>query len=527
MRLEVFKDYQQVHIWTGILSGLLLFICFVGGAFTMFKGPLNQWATQTENLLPAIEKHQYDDLLQTVLEHHPEAARELTVHWPASQPQSAPITWHIEDHDTHEVTHWQASFDANGDLLSEQINVSAVGDFIDKLHRTAGIPGGDDHDAVGIFVMGVVCILYFVAIVSGLIIFLPTWIKDLFSLRKGKNSRRFWVDFHNILGVTALPFHIIIAVTTIVFAYHDIFYGSIKGLVYQEKPLFDRPAIEIPNLDFDHLVSLEALNAAVKTKEPEFEAAVFRFAGLGTPRSRVLIGGKMTGEWIRGPEHAFAIGNPYSTEPGYTEMLPSQAGPFANIVTGFFTLHFGGFGGNFVYWLYFALGLSGSLLFLTGNIIWIESRRKKSASANKPQQNRSVIVLARLTVGATLGCFIGICIALLCAKLIPHSSYDIVYWQKLGYYLGFLGATSFALSQVPLKSTRILTTLLCLLLIAIAAVSLSAVTNSIVPFTEIMVALISLVLCAAFWLTNRHLIKKQPQMIADGVWRKAEPTQSD
>lgn len=44
MKLQNYKSYQQVHIWTGIISGLLLFICFVAGALTMFKAPLNVWA---------------------------------------------------------------------------------------------------------------------------------------------------------------------------------------------------------------------------------------------------------------------------------------------------------------------------------------------------------------------------------------------------------------------------------------------------------------------------------------------------
>mgnify|MGYP000309521048 FL=1 len=233
MRLESFKDYQQVHIWTGILSGLLLYICFVAGAFTMFKGPLNQWALQPEAILPAIKYEQYDTLIKMVLTEHPEASQAMTVYLPNAMPNHAPIQWVIEDEATHATTIWQASLDANDTLISQQVSISAIGDFIDHLHRTAGIPGGDDHDAFGIFVMGFVCILYFVAIVSGLIIFLPPWFKDLFALRKSKDNRRFWVDFHNILGISALPFHIVIAVTTIVFAYHDVLYGAMQQLVYK------------------------------------------------------------------------------------------------------------------------------------------------------------------------------------------------------------------------------------------------------------------------------------------------------
>ncbi|MBQ4829488.1 PepSY-associated TM helix domain-containing protein [Alteromonas sp. CI.11.F.A3] len=50
MKLQNYKSYQQVHIWTGIISGLLLFICFVAGALTMFKAPLNVWAMHDKRI---------------------------------------------------------------------------------------------------------------------------------------------------------------------------------------------------------------------------------------------------------------------------------------------------------------------------------------------------------------------------------------------------------------------------------------------------------------------------------------------
>ena len=159
--------------------------------------------------------------------------------------------------------------------------------------RTAGIPGGDDHDAVGIWIMGIVCILYFVAIVSGLVIFLPTWAKDLFALRKAKKAKRFWVDFHNILGISALPFHIIIAVTTVVFAYHDILYGSMQSLVYKDKPMFNRPAVIDVDRNNENLLSIETLRQKITETEPDFNMAELRFSGLGTPRSRLIIGGNL------------------------------------------------------------------------------------------------------------------------------------------------------------------------------------------------------------------------------------------
>lgn len=517
MQLQAFKDYQQVHIWTGILSGLLLYICFVAGALTMFKGPLNQWALQADSQLPKIAEQDYDSLIKQVLIEHPDAGTEMTVYMPAAMPQHAPVQWIIEDPEDHSQTVFQASLDKNGRLISQQINLSAVGNFIDNIHRTAGIPGGDDHDAWGIFVMGVVCILYFVAIISGLIIFLPTWFKDLFALRKNKNNRRYWVDFHNILGISALPFHIVIAVTTIVFAYHDVLYGSLRQFVYQEQPMFSRAAPADIDRSIQHLASIEQLKQTVQNMEPEFEIAELRFSGLGTPRARVVVGGKMDGAWKRGPDYAFWVSDPYSAASGYTAMLPSVSGFAGKVVNGFFTLHFGGFGGSFIHWIYFFMGLSGSLLFLTGNIIWIESRRKKLQPSSPLTQGKSVRILARLTVGVTTGTLIGFTLALLVAKLIGLQGTDIRFWQMFAYYAGFLGAVLMSLLQKPVNSALQQLLLLSALLISLAVVSVLLAGN-ILTTTDISVSLISLISSLVMALLYFHLKHRKKTMIRDGVW---------
>lgn len=519
MRLESFKDYQQVHIWTGILSGLLLYICFVAGAFTMFKGPLNQWALQPEATLPAIKYEQYDTLIKKVLTAHPEASQAMTVYLPNAMPNHAPIQWVIEDEATHATTVWQASLDANNTLISQQVSISAIGDFVDHLHRTAGIPGGDDHDAFGIFVMGFVCILYFIAIVSGLIIFLPSWFKDLFVLRKSKDNRRFWVDFHNILGISALPFHIVIAVTTIVFAYHDVLYGAMQQLVYKEQPMFNRAPPTNIERNINNLVGVDELQQAIHKMEPKFDIAELRFARLGTPRSTVLVGGVMEGEWVRGPDYAFWVSDPYTASSGYTAMLPSVSGSAGKIVNGFFTLHFGGFGGAFIHWVYFFLGLSGALLFFSGNVIWIESRRKKLNTKQGPiEQRRSVTILARLTTGISLGTLVGLALALLAVKWLPHSQLDIAYWQTASYYIGFLLCVGAALFQRPVTTALQQLVLLVLLLLLISAASLAGVSASITPSIDITVALVGGLLSLVLVLVIKHLLRRKATMLQDGVW---------
>lgn len=518
MKLENYKSYQQVHIWTGILSGLLLFICFIAGAFTMFKGPLNLWAVHQQNTLAPIEMSQYDHLIKQVLKTHPDAAEQMTVYLPTA-PNHAPVTWTIEDNQTHAQTIWHASLNSKGELISEQTHVSAIGDFIDHLHRTAGIPGGNEHDAIGIFVMGFVCILYFIAIVSGLIIFLPTWFKDLFSVRKNKNGKRFWVDFHNVLGITALPFHIIIALTTVVFAYHDVLYGSMQQFIYKDSPMFSRSVPTNIDRSIDSLISIQELTQKITDIEPDFKATELRYSGLGTPRARVILGGELPGEIIRGPYYAFWVTDPYTAADGYTAMLPSVSGVPGKVVNSFFTLHFGGFGGSFIHWVYFAMGLSGSLLFLTGNIIWVESRRKKLQSSATPiKQNRSVRIMARLTIGVCAGTIVGISFSLLCAKIFSANNANIHTLQQSAYYIGFFIPIIYSFMVAPVRAAVHSLYLTSALLIAIIAATFYFINLSISTRIDIGVCLVASSLLVLILLSARHIKRRYSMIPNDTVW---------
>ncbi|WNO11465.1 PepSY-associated TM helix domain-containing protein [Teredinibacter sp. KSP-S5-2] len=515
MRIQHFKVYNQIHTWTGIIAGLFLFICFIGGALTMFKTPLNQWALQADASLAPIAEEKYDDLIQQVLQQHPEAAAEMTVYLPRAQPQHAPVSWVIENHETHATTIWHATLNDNNELVTAQASVSAVGDFIDDLHRTAGIPGGDGHDAVGTYVMGIVAGLYFLALVSGLIIFLPSWFKDLFSVRRGKNRKRFWVDFHNVLGISALPFHIVIALTTMVFAFHDLFYGSLQALVYKDTPMFNAPPAGTAR-QITELASINELTQSIQTLEPEFKPAVITFRGLNSPRASAIFGGEMEGHWIRGPDYAFVVSNPYTTQPGYTAMLPNQPGSMGKFVNGFFALHFGGFGGDTIRWVYFGLGVSGALLFLSGNILWIETRRRRQKQNEIPvEQKKSCVTMARLTVGVALGTLMGLALSLLIVKWLPHSQVDIAWWQNFAYYSGFLVCIGWAFICPPLHAAKQQLLVLCVLT---SVLTVSSVGLGRLSTISLVFAFVALIITAGLLATLGWVKKREKTLEKDSAW---------
>jgi uncharacterized iron-regulated membrane protein len=105
-----------------------------------------------------------------------------------------------------------------------------------------------------------------------------------------------------------------------------------------------------------------------------------------------------------------------------------------------YSLHFGSFGGRAVQWLYFALGLAGAFLFYSGNLLWIESRRKRR-HADQPLRTQ---LMGRATVGVCLGSCLGISAAFLATLLVDGDMPTLDAAQRAAAYGGFAVAVLYA-----------------------------------------------------------------------------------
>src|SRR5690606_8015336 len=105
-------------------------------------------------------------------------------------------------------------------------------DFVYDLHFTAGLPR-----AVGTHLFGIVCVLYGLALVSGVVLYAPVFFRDLFALRIGRNLKRLWQDAHNVIGVLSLPFHVMFAWSGAVLTIGFVLLAPFQFLVFENRLL--------------------------------------------------------------------------------------------------------------------------------------------------------------------------------------------------------------------------------------------------------------------------------------------------
>lgn len=434
---DIIKVYKDVHIWVGIVCGLMLFIAFYAGAITMFEKPLERWATPPSALAPPPPLEDAEKLLAAVLAEYPQAANRHAIVVDIAPDQPARVIWSERGSGPRDLIEYGASFAPDGSLQTERLRKSVAAGLVDRMHQYVGLPLPDN---VANILMGLVALAYAVALLSGLIVLLPTLAKDVFALRIGKNIKRMWLDAHNALCIFSLPFHLVIALTSVVFAFHTPFYVTQAKTFYGGE--IDWGEHEPPPTGNAPLPAHELL-ARVHVQLPGFDVHNFGFQRNREGQLEATLFGLDERRGTRGRTWMRTHIDPYTGEVD-THDLPGHMDGWSEAVNAFFALHFGSYGGNAVRWLYVLMGLAGAMLFYTGNVLWIESRRKKQRGAETVAQKRSARVLGCLTVGIALGSVAGISATIAAAKWLPALVQDLGFWQQAVYYAVFFAAVAWA-----------------------------------------------------------------------------------
>ena len=168
-----------------------------------------------------------------------------------------------------------------------------AGKFLDVLHRVVGLPTDSDPNR---WVMGVIAVLYSLALVSGVVVLLPSLVKDFFALRVEKiSSACGWIAQRGGHHQPAVSHHLV-ALTAVVFAYHDQIYDVQDKLVHQGQwaQAFPRPPATGRATGARHIRTAytAATGAGGQAIAPGFEPTLLQYQQVTGPRAVVRIWGR-------------------------------------------------------------------------------------------------------------------------------------------------------------------------------------------------------------------------------------------
>ena len=405
---------MRVHSWAGVVAGFLLFVAFYAGAITVFQQPIQRWASMRDARAVATPASLSDAqlLLDDVLAGHPHAHGFVGMTFPGSEYATMSAYWQ-DGHGT-----WR--YATAGNTAGSPVPPGAVlPELINELHYALGAP------PVGTWLMGVVALLYGIALVSGLVIHLPMLVRNLFALRAGRNLKQFWQDAHNVIGVLSLPFHLVFAVTGAVLCLLAVAMVVLNPLVFDGKlnsavgAAMDTAPVVAPAGRGESLLPLaelyrRSIDVAKEHGVADFRPAYLKLTNAGDAQAVIEI----TGTSPRGLG-AGVVALDATSGAVLAQQLPGHRDANHLTLAAMYALHYGDYGNAVVQWLYFLLGLGGAFLFYSGNLLWIESRRKRSRRA----QDRAPMNMARATVGICLGLCVAVSVSFIAAQLLPFAGF--------------------------------------------------------------------------------------------------------
>ncbi|MQR99679.1 PepSY-associated TM helix domain-containing protein [Gluconobacter aidae] len=448
IRSDILRVYREVHGWVGICAGLLLFVAFFAGAVSMFEHPLQNLTSPQLDMPPPVPLSRTPDLLEKVFSAYPQARQTYTILLAPDRSLPGRVAWPVHPphgHDTGPM--FVATLAPDGALVVRQQAIAPVAHFIDMLHQELGIPL---PHAISRAFMGIIALLYGMALISGVLLFLPTLARNLFAFRFREGPRKLWLDLHNLLGFFSLPFHIVMALTSVVFAFHDPIF-AVQSRVFgtsHASPHLPMNKISSPVAANQHpaspLLPPTELVSSLETQAPGFVPTTLTYSQ-GRGGMMLRVSGQDSRYSMRGPTAGFATVDPRSGKVLSADYLPGHQKTGFAILTVFFALHFGSFGGNAIRWGYVLLGLAGAGMFYTGNRLWIDARRRREKATGLRRDSLPTSILARLTPGWVAGCVSGITVILLLGAIKP----DIMTGTAVAYvyYAVFLSCLSFFLCR--------------------------------------------------------------------------------
>lgn len=444
MKAQTVKDYLAVHTWVGILCGLVLYVAFYAGAFSMLQADITRW-TQPPAPASRAVSGDADQLVKAFWDAEPHATGRVRLIWPGVD-NAQPVLVHLVR--GKEAVAWQLGIDGQLHRMDGMPREdSTSGKFVDYLHRKGGLPLPLD---VAEPIIGLVALAYALALVSGVVVVLPSLAKDLFHLRLGANLKRMWLDVHNLLGVASLPFHLVIALSAAVFGLHDVVYMAQDRFIYQAGlgPTVARDSVPRPTVNRADWLPPSEIKRRVQQQAAGFRPLALDYV-IQPQGTSAFVSGSDERHFQRASRYGLAIVDLGSGEIHDRSYLPGASGAVSTALLGsLFSLHFGSYGGDTVRVLYLLLGFSGALLFYTGNLLWIETRTQRARvpqEAAVRERPRHVRIVSALTLGVCLGCAAALPATLVLARWLGPWLVDLNGLHQGAYYALFGGCIAWAI----------------------------------------------------------------------------------
>ena len=408
MKKYTLTNLTDAHGWLGIIISSLLFMVFFAGSISLFRDEIFLWSVQPTQSVEQGEVLSVSKVMQLAIADRPFNAKEhLTIIPPSEEnPYYQAYVDLIEEEAGREYV--GLLMDPVSGKVRGEIDQFILAEFIYRLHRDLNIP-------YGVYLIGFVTLFFFFMVLSGILIHARKLIGNFFKYRTNSNSRSKLLDMHNVIGTISLPFTLMYALSGLIFNLVIIYQIAFAVILYkgdQEALLNDAGVRSIDVQWQSNPYQYQHIDQLVEQYRLEFGhmPKVVRMYNYGDKSAAMHLIGRVDGMFAQRYEVALKLSD-------NSIIFKDDAKQHSEVRHGIDTLselHFGGFAGLDLRFIYFILGMAVCAFIVTGNMLWIEKRQKRLKASQ-----RSVKIVTHTTLVSTLGVGLACCVAFLVERLLP------------------------------------------------------------------------------------------------------------
>ncbi|MGC4252806.1 MAG: PepSY-associated TM helix domain-containing protein [Sphingobium sp.] len=455
------QSMAWLHTWFGLVPGWVLFLIFLFGTTAFFQQEVSGWMRPElraggvadkalENAGAALSRKASDAGFWSVSLPSPRGGDAIRASWQPREGGSGKAG--------------EATFDpATGGELA--LRDTRGGEFLYRFHF-------DLHYMPWWLARYIVCaaaLAMLVAILSGIVTHKKIF-ADFFLLRFGKGQRS-WLDAHNVTGVFALPFHLMMTYTGLVaLLFHMMPWAIAVNFQTEEafyEAAFPQDAVEASGTPA-HVARLPVLVA----QGERLWSAPPAFVAISHPGDAAAVA---TLYPLRDALGSNPVPLRLNAATGAMLDRPSP-GPGAGRTTEgvMIQLHAGWFAGPVLRWLYFLSGVGGTVMVASGLVLWTVKRRAKLPDPARPHFGFRLV--ERLNIGVIAGALAGIAVYFLTNRLLPLDMAHRADWEINSLFIAWGGLFVWTLAR-PAKRAWVEALTICAALYALVPV-VNALTTS-------------------------------------------------
>ena len=431
-----------LHTWSGLIVGWVLLAVFVTGTASYYRADISRWMRPELSHAAPLSPDGMARAAELGVAHlaaHAGGARTWFIGLPQPDHPVIDLFWRTKPG----TPPGQARLDPETGAPAV-IRDTKGGDFLYRFHFELHMP-----PLWGRWIVGICAMIMLVALISGIVTHRRIF-SDFFTLRRDKAAQRGWLDAHNVTGVLALPFHLMITYTGIVTLALMYMPWGVTTAYKGEAPAFyaESGQITAPRAPSGQPGTLAPIGPMVREALATVAEPLERLSILN-PRDA-----QSTVVAVFEEPHGLSHAHPQVAFDGVTgavrEVRQGGLKPAALTFTTMVGLHEAHFAGSALRALFFLCGLMGSAMVATGLVLWSVARLPKAGERTFP----GLRLVQALNIGSVAGLPGAIAAYFLANRLLPLDVASRAEWEIAAFFGFWLLVTLAALAGAQRRAWR-------------------------------------------------------------------------